>query len=162
MRLLRACIAPLLGIALLLAAPTAGHAETVPPFRSLNDLPRNWSGEAGDLFSRVSASLRLGKAVEKGRVGDDRSYRAEYDVRGTLTLGNRAYRIGSAQVWVSEMSANTAEVVFRIEGDPLVRNLRTIVRHRPEERDYELAELRGDGISAERRYILRAAEGERR
>jgi hypothetical protein len=151
-------LAPALAI---LASIQLARAE-VPPFRSLNDLPRNWSGEAGDLFNRVAASLRLGKALEKGRVGDDRSYRAEYEVKGTLTVGGRTFRINGAQVWVSEMSSNSAEVIWMLEGDTLIRNLRTIVRHRGEQRDYELVDHRGDGGSAERRFVLRAPEGERR
>lgn len=120
--------------------------------RSLNDLPRDWSGVAGDLFHRGDARLKLGQAVERSRKVTGTYTQVEYELQGTLDLAGKSYSIQAAKLMLTAGYEQRAEVLWYLS-DPLVPNLLTVARYDEKLGAFQLFES-VEGRRGERRFAL--------
>jgi hypothetical protein len=143
---------PVLFGVILTLAPQGVRAAAI---HSINDLPRSWSGVAGDLFSRGTALLNLGQALERSRKVTGTFTQVDYEVQGTLELAGRNFTIKGAQLMIYAGYEKRAEIIWRLT-DALVPNLFTVARYDEESKTFQLFES-GDGRRGERRFALQAA-----
>ena len=121
---------------------------------SLNDLPRIWSGVAGDLFVRGNARMSLGQAAEISRKTSGGFTVVDYNVRGELELSGRRFAIQSAQMMLNAGYENRAEIILKL-ADPLIPSLFVVARYNEQEKVFELFESL-DVRRRESRFALRA------
>jgi len=145
----------LLPVLLVVISAVVSNSASAAAIHSLNDLPRSWSGVAGDLFSRGTASLNLGQARERSRKVTGTFTQVDYDVQGALELAGRTFTIKGAQLMMYAGHEKRAEIIWNLT-DTLVPNLFTVARYDEESQTFQLFES-VDGRRGERRFALRAA-----
>lgn len=138
-------------LAVLSSASSAFAATNIRPIESLNELPSRWSGVAGDLTTKVEATLvidRIKSATREER--SDGSYFAKYDVDAKLTIGRRSVEIN--QLNMSRLTTNGTEIVIVLfSNDELVKTIWGRVTYDEATDSFQFADVVRDGM---RRFVL--------
>lgn len=108
----------------------------------ISNFPKQWSGEAGDLVTRVPASLTIQKMELIQNHGKDNSEEQEYSIEGAFKFGTRVVRISRATLvsYSSSESDFGAEMNFSLE-DNLTPNLFVAIVLNRQNKEYLLKDL---------------------
>ena len=68
-------------------------AWSAVPVRSLNDLPSQWTGVAGDMVTRMPMTLSINKILKVTRKDTDQTVSATYDVDSAIMFGTRSVKV---------------------------------------------------------------------
>lgn len=123
------------------------------PVDSLNDLPFNWSGVAGDLITKVPATLTLKRITSVERIPSE-FYRLEasYSVEGELTFGSRVVPLKTIVIRAAKGDGNRLELTFFFDDD-LALSLSTAVTYDEASDEFVMKEYADRGV---RHLVLRA------
>lgn len=115
---------------------------------SLHDLPKQWKGDAGDLFNRYSATLTIKESTLLNTHEKNGLNAAIYSVKSDLKIGARKLEVKEIHISGQEGLYELTLVTY----DKLVPNLFAIARKDANTGKYTLKESPRKG--SERRFIL--------
>ena len=100
--------------AFLLSATSAWSAT---PVRSLNDLPFQWSGVAGDLVTRLPMTLSISRILKVTRKDTDHAVSATYDVDSVMAFGSRAVKVLTIDLDAESFADDVVSLVLYIDDE---------------------------------------------
>ncbi|HTL12085.1 MAG TPA: hypothetical protein VL588_06335 [Bdellovibrionota bacterium] len=133
---------------LMVAAPLS--AVAAQPITSLNDLPREWNGVAGDLLMSQPAKLTIDRIKTAEHTDTAEGFQATYEVDANLTTV-RTVAIKSITLDADKNFKNVVWVTINT-ADELVPTLFAAISYDEASNTYTLKEMPKQG---ERRFVLK-------
>lgn len=108
----------------------SASAQVAAPNRiqSINDIPTEFTGIAGDLVTRVDASLKLNRILSATRTAPNVTMaNIRYTVDAELNLGGRAIQIKELTLYLAKTGANN-DIWLKLD-DEFEQNLNLILTY---------------------------------
>ncbi|GEM_PF-1321055 len=137
-----------------LSTSVLSFASTTKPVQSLNDLPAKWEGVAGDLLTRVPATLVIDRIRKVSRTERSNGFVALYEVDGSVSFGERKVSISKIELTAFTKETATSYSLFIMTDDQLTPNLWAAVVYDEATDTFTLKEYPRAG--GDRRFVFQA------